>query len=119
MCIKLSKQTDINIQSSISDISKEDKRKLAKAVNIFGNAILDKELDDQFERVISVLSKADRINPYKNNQEDRYRIFDLILKHTKNIDLKDKYNKTALMYSKEIGEEYLVEQLLKEKEKKE
>lgn len=116
MCIKLSKQTSIDIQLPIF---KEDRIKLAKALNIFGNAILDKELDDQLERVISELSKEDIINPYRNNQEDRYKIFDLILKHTKNIDLKDKYNKTALMYSKEIGEEYLVEQLLKEKEKKE
>jgi len=111
MCIKLSKQTSIDIQS----MSKEDRIKLAKAINIFGNAILDKELDDQLERVISKLGKSDIINPYANNQEDRYKIFDLILKYTKNINLKDKYNKTAFIYAKEIGEEYLAEQLLKNK----
>ena len=116
MCIKLSKQTSIDIQLPRF---KEDRVKLAKALNIFGNAIFDKELDDQLERVISKLSKINEINPYKKNQEDRYKIFDLILKHTKNIDLTDKYNKTALIYAKEIGEEYLVEQLLKEKYKME
>jgi len=112
MCIKLSKQTSIDIQLPRF---KEDRVKLAKALNIFGNATFDKELDDQLERVITKLSKTNEINPYKNNQQDRYKIFDLILNHTKNIDLRDKYDKTALMYSEEMGEEYLVEQLLKKK----
>lgn len=117
MCIKLSKQTNIDFSLPIF---KEDRIGLAKAVNIFGNAIYDKELDDQLERVISKLIKTNEINPYnpyKNNQEDRYKIFDLILKYTKNIDLRDKYDKTALIYSEEIGEEYLVEKLLQRKMK--
>ena len=112
MCIKLSKQTSIDVQLPVF---KEDRIKLAKAINIFGNAIYTEELDEQLKRVISKLSKKSAINPYKNNQEDRYKIFDLILHHTKDIDFVDKYNKTALIYSKEIGEEYLVEEILKRK----
>lgn len=112
MCIKLSKQTSIDIQLPMF---KEDRIKLAKAINIFGNAILDKELDDQLERLISKSEKLDKINPYANNQEDRYKIFDLILSYTKDIDFKDKYNKTALIYAKEIDDEYLVRNILKRK----
>lgn len=110
MCIKLSKQTNIDVQLPIH---KEDRIKLAKAFNIFGNAIYTEELDAQLKKVISQLPKESTINPYKNNQEDRYKIFDLILKHTKNINFVDKYNKTALIYSKEMGEKYLVEEILK------
>ena len=112
MCIKLSKQTNIDVQFPVS---KEERIKLAKAINIFGNAIYTEELDEQLKRIISQLSKKSTINPYKNNQEDRYKIFDLILNYTKDIDFVDKYNKTALIYSKEIGEEYLVEEILKRK----
>ena len=115
MCIKLSKQTSIDIQLPRF---KEDRIKLAKAINIFGNAIYTKELDDQLERVISKLNETNKINPYKHNQKDRYKIFELIIKHTKNIDLMDKYNKTALIYLEEIGEEELVEKLLNENRKR-
>ena len=112
MCIKLSKQTNIDVQLPVS---KEERMKLAKTINIFGNAIYTEELDEQLKKVISQLSKKSVINPYKNNQKDRYKIFDLILQHTKDIDFVDKYNKTALIYSNEIGEKYLVEEILKRK----
>ncbi len=101
----------------------EELKKLAKA-NTFSNSIFDEEKIDDFLRMAKMDNphykliqeevKKLSFQYYKNNLDNYYKIFDLLLDKTENIDIPNGKSKmTPLILATEINNEVLVQKLLK------